>query len=66
MHLECLCFFDCQVDFDVANGQRRELVNLLRSIALYKSYYYYCFFSSFFFSSFFMFYSNIVIVLIIN
>ena len=33
-------FLDCQVDFDVANVQRRELVNLYRSKgALYKSYY---------------------------
>ena len=35
-------FFDCQVDFDVDNIQRRELVNMsVWGIALYKSYYYY-------------------------
>jgi len=38
-------FFDCQVDFDVDNVQRRGLVKYVWGIALYKSYYYYYNFS---------------------
>ncbi len=39
MYLLVLVVVGCQVDFDVDNVQRRELVNFLRGIALYKSYY---------------------------
>ena len=34
-HLQYLCFFDCQVDFDVDNVQRHELVNGDSDIYIY-------------------------------
>ena len=40
MHLQYLRCFDCQVDFDVDNVQRRELVNFY-GVVLHKSYYSY-------------------------
>ena len=42
VYLLYLCFFDCQVDFDVDNiSTAPRARKYLRGIVLYKSYYYY-------------------------